>query len=122
MLSLPHGRILLVIGWVLIAVTVFGSLAPAGPSLGFRIGDKVQHFAGYFLLMLWFSGLYPRERHLMLAVAFFLMGAALELVQGALTTTRDMDVHDLVMNTLGIATAYLCARLGLANWARRLDR
>ena len=122
MLSLPHGRILLVIGWVLIAVTVYGSLAPDVPSMGISLSDKLRHFAGYFVLMLWFSGLYPRERHLMLAVAFFLMGAALELVQGALTTTRDMDVHDLVMNTLGIATAYLCAQLGLANWARRLDR
>lgn len=122
MLSLPHGRILLVIGWILIAVTVYGSLAPVVPSLGVSLSDKVRHFSGYFVLMLWFSGLYPRERHLMLAVAFFLMGAALELMQGALTTTRDMDVWDMVMNTLGVATAFVCARLGLANWARRLDR
>ena len=122
MLSLPHGRILLVIGWILIAVTIYGSLAPDIASLGFRLGDKVRHFTGYFVLMLWFSGLYPRDRHLMLAVAFFLMGAALELLQGALTTARDMDIRDMVMNTLGVATAFLCARLGLANWARRLDR
>ena len=122
MLSLPHGRILLVIGWILIAITVYGSLAPGGPPLGFRIGDKIQHFIGYFVLMLWFAGLYPRERHLMLAVAFFMMGAALELLQGALTTSRDMDIRDMMMNTLGVATALLCARLGLANWARRLDR
>jgi len=122
MLSLPHGRILLVIGWILIAVTIYASLAPDVASLGVRLSDKVRHFTGYFVLMLWFSGLYPRDRHLMLAVAFFLMGAALELLQGALTTARDMDIRDMVMNTLGVATAFLCARLGLANWARRLDR
>ena len=122
MLSLPHGRILLVIGWILIAVTIYASLAPDVASLGVRLSDKVRHFTGYFVLMLWFSGLYPRDRHLMLAVAFFLMGAALELLQGALTTARDMDIRDMVMNTLGVATALLCARLGLANWARRLDR
>lgn len=122
MLSLSHGRILLVIGWILIALTVYGSLVPVMPSLGIGIGDKVRHFIGYLVLMLWFSGLYARERHAMLAVAFFLMGAALELLQGALTTTRDMDPHDLGMNTLGIATAFLLARLGLGNWARRLER
>ena len=122
MLLLPHGRILLVIGWILIAATVYGSLAPDLPSLGFNIGDKARHFLGYFILMLWFSGLYPRERHLLLGVAFLFMGAALELVQGALTTTRDMDLGDLGMNALGIATAFQLARVGLGNWARQLDR
>jgi len=122
MLSLPHGRILLVIGWILIAATIYGSLAPELPSLGLATGDKVRHFLGYFIVMAWFSGLYPRDRHALLALAFLLMGAALEGLQGALTTTRDMDLFDLVMNALGIATAFLLARLGLANWARRLDR
>jgi hypothetical protein len=122
MLSLPHGRILLVIGWLLIAATIYGSLAPHVPSLGISIGDKVRHFLGYFILMSWFSGLYARERHVMLAVAFALMGAALELLQGALTSTRDMDFADLGMNLLGIASAFALARLGLGDWARRLDR
>lgn len=122
MLSLPHGRALLVIGWVLIVLTVVGSLAPAGPALELSISDKVRHFAGYFVLMLYFAGLYPRERHGLLAVAFFLMGAALELLQGALTVARHMDVRDIAMNTGGIAAAFLLARLGLGDWARRLDR
>jgi VanZ family protein len=122
MLSLPHGRLLLVIGWILIMIAIIGSLTPELPSLGFTIGDKLRHFVGYFVLMAWFSGLYPRERHLLLAIAFLLMGAALELLQGVLTVTRDMDLKDLGVNLLGIATAFLLARLGLGNWARRLDR
>ncbi len=122
MLSLPHGRALLVIGWLLIALIIVGSLAPAGLALGLGVPDKVRHFLGYLALMLYFAGLYPRERHALLAFAFVLMGAALELLQGTLTTTRDMEFGDFATNTLGIAVAFLLARLGLANWARRIDR
>ncbi len=122
MLSLPHGRTLLVIGWLLVAITVIGSLVPAGPDMGFHLSDKLRHFAGYFVLMLYFAGLYPRERHALVALAFFLLGAVLEVLQGTLTTTRDMNLADLAVNTLGIAVAFGVARLGLADWARRIDR
>jgi hypothetical protein len=122
MLPLPHGRILLFIGWVLIAAIVIGSLAPHVPSLGLGISDKLRHCLAYFILMSWFSGIYPRDRHALLAVAFVLMGAALELLQGLLTSTREMDPGDFGMNLLGIAAAFVLARLGLGNWERRLDR
>jgi hypothetical protein len=122
MMSLPHGRILLLIGWILIAAVVVGSLVPDLPSLGLSISDKVRHYVAYLILMSWFSGIYPRERHVLLAVAFVLMGAALELMQGLLTATRAMELGDFAMNLLGIATALVLARLGLGNWARRLDQ
>ena len=122
MLSLPHARMLLVIGWLLIAIIVVGSLMPAGLDVGFRVSDKLRHFAGYFVLMLYFSGLYPRERHPLLALAFFLLGAALEILQGTLTATRHMDLIDLTANTLGIVLGFVFARLGVAEWARRIDR
>lgn len=122
MLSLPHGRVLLGIGWLLILLVVVGSLAPAGPVLDLSISDKARHFLCYLVLMLYFTGLYPRERHGLLAVAFFLMGVALELLQGALTATRHMDLRDVALNTGGIAAAFLLARLGLADWARKLDK
>lgn len=122
MLPLPHARLLLFIGWVLIAVTVIGSLTPASVELGFRLSDKMRHFAGYFVMMLYFSGLYPRERHPLLALGFFMLGAGLEVMQGTLTKTRHMNALDLTANTLGIVVAFVFARLGLAEWARRIDR
>ncbi len=122
MLALPHARALLVIGWVLIAVIVVGSLTPAGAELRFHFSDKLRHCGSYFVLMLYFSGLYPRERHPLLALAFFLMGAALEILQGAFTTTRHMDLIDVTANTLGIVLGFVFARLGVAEWARRIDR
>jgi hypothetical protein len=122
MLSLPHGRALLLIGWVLIAAIVIGSLMPAGIDVGFRMSDKVRHMLGYFVLMVYFAGIYPRERHPLLALAFFLLGASLEVLQGALTASRQMDPADLAANTLGVALAFFAARLGLGEWARRIDR
>jgi hypothetical protein len=122
MLDLRHGRTLLVIGWMLIAIIVVGSLTPAGVDVRFLLSDKVRHLTSYLVIMVYFSGLYPRERHLMLALAFFLMGAMLELLQGALTTTRHMDFIDLTANTLGIVLGFVFARLGLAQWPRLIDR
>ncbi|HJS22165.1 MAG TPA: hypothetical protein VJ764_05870 [Steroidobacteraceae bacterium] len=122
MLALRHGRALLVIGWVLIATVVVGSLTPAGADFRFLLSDKVRHLSSYLILMVYFCGLYPRERHPMLALAFFLLGAMLEVLQGALTATRHMDLIDLTANTLGIVLGFVVARLGLAQWPRLIDR
>src|SRR5262245_26518767 len=122
MLELRHGRALLVVGWLLIGAIVFGSLTPAGADIRFLFSDKVRHLSSYLILMVYFCGLYPRERHPMLGLAFFLLGAMLEVLQGALTTTRHMDVLDLTANTLGIVLGFAFARLGLAQWPRLIDR
>ncbi len=121
MLPLPHGRWLLAVGWVLVALIVYGSLAPSLPSVGVSISDKLQHALGYFLLMIWFAGLYPRRQHWMLAVGFLLLGALLEVAQGTLTASREMDVRDLGANAAGIIVGYVLAGFGLANWARRME-
>jgi VanZ family protein len=121
MLSLPHARIWLVLGWLLITLIFVGSLLPHVPTLGFGISDKVEHFGGYFLLMSWFSGLYERRQHWVLALVFFLMGCTIEVLQGVFTDTRDMDVRDALANGAGILAAYVLARLGLANWTRRVE-
>ncbi len=121
MLSLPHARVWLILGWVLIVTIVVGSLIPSVPTFGLGISDKVEHFTSYFVLMLWFSGLYERRQHWLLALAFFLMGVALELLQGALTMTREMDIDDALTNGAGVAAAFLLARFGLGAWARRVE-
>lgn len=121
MLSLPHGRVLLIIGWLLVILTIAGSLTPALPRVGISLSDKVMHFLGYFSLTIWFAGLYPRKRLWIIAVAFFLMGAVLELLQGTMTTRREMDVVDLGVNTLGILMACVFALLGLSAWAIRFE-
>lgn len=120
MLSLPHGRILLAIGWGLVLLTITGSLGPVMPGAQ-SVSDKIIHFLGYFGLTLWFSGLYPRSRLWIIALGFLCMGAALEVLQGVLTANRQMDVYDLLTNTFGIAVATVLAGLGLSGWAVRVE-
>jgi VanZ family protein len=122
MLSLPHGRILLVCGWALVAFTVYASLASHGPSFGgFSVSDKVQHAFGYFVLMIWFAGLYPRRQHWIVGVGLLLLGGLLEILQGTMTQVRDMDMRDMAANTAGILIGYGLAGFGLATWALRLE-
>src|SRR5689334_16672405 len=121
MLSLPHARIWLILGWLLIVGIFAGSLMSQGPSLGIHVKDKIQHFGSYFILMSWFAGLYPRKHHWVLACIFIAMGGLIEILQGTLTTTREMDIRDFAANTAGVVSALLLARLGLANWARRVE-
>lgn len=121
MLSLPHKRLWLAVGWFLIIAVVYGSLMPQVPSVGVYVSDKVQHSTAYFALTLWFTGLYQRRSHWILALVFLVMGALLELLQALLTTTRAMDYHDLIANSGGIAAGLLVARLGVDSWAKRIE-
>jgi len=121
MLALPHGRLLLALGWIFIVLVVAGSLGPPVSGAPFSISDKVQHFAAYFGLTLWFAGLYSRDRLLFVALSFFCLGGLIEVMQGLLTATRQMDVVDVAANSLGIAGATVVAALGLSSWALRLE-
>lgn len=121
MLSLPHKRTWLIVGWTLVLVIVVGSLIPHVPDLGAHVNDKVEHFSAYFGLTLWFCGLYVRREQWRVALTFFAMGGGLELAQGFFTTTRTMDWHDLLANSTGIVCALLLARLGLDGWARWIE-
>jgi hypothetical protein len=71
--------------------------------------------------MVWFSGLYSRQRHWILALGFLLLGAILEVMQGTFTAVRAMDLHDLGANSAGIVVGFVLAGFGLANWAWRLE-
>lgn len=121
MLSLPHGRTLLIVGWILVVCIVVGSLLPKMPGLNVSQGDKVLHFLGYFGITLWFAGLYPRRQLWMVALGAFSLGALLEVLQGTLTANREMDLADLLVNTAGIGSACMLALLGLSRWALRLE-
>ncbi len=121
MLSLPHGRTLLTVGWILVVCIVVGSLLPKVPRLNISEGDKVLHFLGYFGLTIWFAGLYPRRQLWIVALGAFSLGALLEVAQGTLTASRQMDLGDLLVNSAGIVGACVLALLGLSRWALRLE-
>ncbi len=121
MLTLPHGRLLLVLGWLLVLATVAGSLMPTIPKVSGLPGDKVLHFLAYFGMTIWFAGLYPLRRLWLIAAAFLVLGGVLEILQGTLTAHREISGYDFLANSAGIAGACLLAVLGLSRWAVRLE-
>lgn len=121
MLPLRLAPVWVACGYAGVVAAVVLSLWPGGAPLPLHLWDKIQHGAGYALLTLWFVGLYPRDRYLRIGLACFLLGAAIEAVQG-LTPTRSMDARDLLANSVGIAGALALAYLAIGGWAARVER
>lgn len=121
MLPLRLGRLWLLVGWIGVFAAIAVSLWPGGVPLPVSVWDKIQHGIGYFLLTLWFAGLYPRRKYLWIAAGCFTLGVLIELLQG-FTATRVLEVADVVANTTGIAAALLLAYLALGGWALWVER
>jgi VanZ family protein len=87
-----------------IALTIVASLLPAFllPEVPAG-GDKAEHFGGYFLLAAAAVQLFSTRRALLRAgVGLVLLGIGLEIAQGLLTTTRQMDPWDALANSIGV--------------------
>jgi VanZ family protein len=101
---LRHPRRWLLAWWCAVALVVVASLLPAMllPQVPAG-GDKLEHFAAYGLLAAFAVQLFGRFSPVLRACAgLVLLGIALELAQGLLTATRQMDAHDVLANTLGV--------------------
>jgi VanZ family protein len=123
-LPLRYPYVWLSLGWLLVIGVVVGSLLP-GPIINEitpPINDKVEHFSAYFVLMIWFAGLYPRAKHLRLAGALLFLGTALDVLQGTATRTRTFDLLDIAADAVGIAVALALAFWLLEGWCQRLER
>jgi hypothetical protein len=71
--------------------------------------------------MIWFSGLYRRVFHPLIAVVLLGIGAVLDLSQG-LTETRSFDPRDIAANGLGILAGLVLSWWFLEGWCQRLER
>jgi VanZ family protein len=96
-------------GWAWAAAIVWLSLTPAPPGVDMEHGDKIGHFAGYGLLMFWFSQLYGRRTtRIAYAAGFVALGIGLEFLQGQLAY-RAYDVFDMYANALGVLLGWAAA-------------
>jgi len=104
---------------VLVVPIAAASLAPQLPVTVESISDKVWHFLAYLTLALSGSAIATPERLWRVMLRCFLLGAALELGQGAFTAARNPEWADLAANSAGIAAAWLIAGRGRAGWGLR---
>ncbi|HEX5048757.1 MAG TPA: VanZ family protein [Gammaproteobacteria bacterium] len=111
----------LLTGLVLVAAVAVAELipGPAVPNLG--VSDKIEHASAYFVLTLWFAGLYRRHALPLVAVVLFALGFALDLLQ-LTTKTRFFELYDVLANGCGILAALVLALLFLGGWCQRVER
>ncbi len=99
--------IYLTIGWLLVALIIYGSLSPAPITQDAGIGDKWQHFLAYFITMTWFAQLYGNSRKLLAQGIFLIaLAIALEFAQKA-GGDRTFETLDMLTSTAGVLTASL---------------
>ncbi len=122
LLPLRYPRLWLVGGWTLIALAILASLSPAQNLPHVGASDKVHHLTAYALMALWFSGIYPKSRYLVIGIGLFLLGAVIEWAQGSMSYGRQADLYDMFANTAGILAGLIAAWLGLGGWAQRVEK
>ena len=101
---LRHSRGWLCLWALAIVAVIAASLVPAFvlPQVPDG-GDKLEHFLAYFLLAAAAVQLFATRSALVgSALGLVMLGIALEIAQGMFTSTRQMDPHDALANTLGV--------------------
>lgn len=122
MIPLRYPWVWWALGCLLVTGVAVGSLIPAEVlEDAFSLSDKAVHALTYFALTLWFSGLFRRERHWIVAAAIFAFGFALELAQAG-TATRVFELTDAAANTSGILLALALAWFLFEGWCGRVEQ
>jgi len=123
-LPLRYPRVWLSLGWLLVLGVIVGSLLPAPVvrEITPPVSDKLMHFGSYFLLMVWFAGLYPRSKHVLVALALVALGTALDILQGAATRTRSFELLDIAADAVGIVVALVLSAWLLEGWCLWFER
>lgn len=110
-----------IIGWLL--CVLLSVITPPTISLDVSNSDKIGHFLAYGTLSAWAVMLFRQKRAWILnAVALTFLGIAMEFAQGYLTTTRMMDWHDALANTMGVGLGLCVSLLPMQVWLVKLDR
>jgi len=99
---------------LLTTVITFGSLISLknGLGIGLQISDKILHASGYCLLTIsWLLAFRPKtylwKSLILVALAIFIYGIIIEILQGVFTYNRQADIYDVFANLSGITMATL---------------
>lgn len=117
---LRYRALWVMVGWLFVALVVWGSLTPSPPGVLPGGSDKLAHMVSYLVLALWFGGIYSGWARGGYALAFVAMGVALEFLQQA-GGARQLEVQDMLANTFGAGLGWLLSQLPGAGIPVRLE-
>lgn len=110
-----------IIGWMIVAAIIYGSLTPTPIDIPIHEGDKLGHMLAYSGLMTWFMQLYTRNAHIRLAVLCVSLGIAMEYAQ-LLSGYRDFEYLDMVADGVGVSIAWLLGGTAVSRVLAGLER
>jgi VanZ family protein len=122
-------KLWLLIGWLLVGLVVYLSLAP-GPlpidalsndDITRRILYKTGHALAYGVLMLWFLQLYPVSQRIIIALGLISLGALLEGLQ-ALSPGHTPSLLDALIDAMGVMLGWLLGETRLSRSLEILER
>ena len=121
MLSLRYPIAWWLSGFGLLLLVATGSLIPGGGvTIGFEHADKIVHALSYFVLIVWFAGLYAKGKCKQVALFLIAFGVLLEFIQ-ARVSYRFFDPLDIIANTGGIVFGLLLSTFKLGGWCQRVE-
>lgn len=119
--SVPRYRgVWLALAWLLLAAVCAASLVPSPPGPP-GVNDKLVHFGAYAALAFAFAGALGRGHNRVVVLGLLALGAALEVAQALLTSTRTAEWWDLVADASGIGAGLLLAAAVPGGWCRRVE-
>jgi VanZ family protein len=122
-------KLWLLIGWLLVALVVYLSLAPdrlpidalSNDDITRRILYKIGHALAYGTLMFWFLQLYPVSQRTIIALSLIGLGLLLEGLQ-ALTPEHTPAFLDALVDALGVMFGWLLGKTPLSRSLEMLDK
>jgi VanZ family protein len=100
----------------LTAYVVVQCLVPPKMVPNLHVNDKLEHAGAFGLMTFLYAGVLERRRFPLLIGGMLLLGAGIEIAQGAMGLGRDMDFWDWVADAVGVFAAVIPAYLGLDSW------
>ena len=109
-------------GYAVIGLVAYLSLTPTPPKLiEAPFIDKLEHLIAYSILMGWFAQIYvTRNRQIILAILFCLLGIMLEILQGV-GGQRFFEYGDMMANALGVLLGWWLSNGVCRGWLARVD-
>ena len=93
-------------------VTILSLIPSASVPQALQFWDKAQHASGYVALSVTGCLAFPR-RVMLVSTGLLAHGAAIEIMQATLTTTRCGDVFDWLADGIGILAGFVIYRYAL---------
>lgn len=120
---LRHMRMWLALWFLGITALVVACLLPAPDLPKVNVNDKLEHALAFALLASSAVQLFTRGRPLATVAAGLLaLGAGIEFAQALFTTTRAMELADLVADAIGIGAGMAVAWTPLRDVLLHIDR